>query len=180
MERGSCCLGLLPCSSTQNMALCSAHESLWHCEQNWRWGVGVGGRSAGQQRVAGRGAAGCQSSHCSQAHKHERGHTHASKYKCLTKKINNSFWRCSSKSVTRTEMLQGRNYSHCKKLSVWEINGHEWTRLDWTQKPNLPQHCSDDCPRHQPSQAQVQSEKASSHSCSHTQTYTWGFHSHHS
>ena len=38
MERGSCCLGLSPCSSTQNMALCSAHESLWHRQQRWVWG----------------------------------------------------------------------------------------------------------------------------------------------
>ena len=38
MERGSCCLGLPPCSSTQNAVLCSTHESLWHHELSWRWG----------------------------------------------------------------------------------------------------------------------------------------------
>lgn len=42
MKRGSCCLGLPPCSSTQNMALCGAHESLWHCEQSEVEGGGSG------------------------------------------------------------------------------------------------------------------------------------------
>lgn len=34
IERASCCLGLPPCSSTQNTALCSAHGCLWHGEQS--------------------------------------------------------------------------------------------------------------------------------------------------
>lgn len=132
--------------------------------------MGVGGGSAGQQRVAGRGAAGCQSAHCSQAHGHERGHTRASKYECLLKK-QVSASDDGAQICDEDRMPQGRNY-HCIKLrTVWLISGHEWTKLNWTQKPSLPQHCSDDRPRHQPSQAQVQSEKASSHSCSHTNVY---------
>lgn len=47
-----------------------------------------------------------------------------------------------------------------------DVNGHLWK-----QKPTLPQHCSDDRPCHQPSKSQVQPEKASSHSCSHTETF---------
>lgn len=41
--------------------------------------------------------------------------------------------------------------------------------MDTREAEALPQHRSDDCPSHQPSKAQVQSEKASSHSCSHTE-----------
>lgn len=40
MQRRSCCAGLAPCSTTQNMALCSTHESFWHARNRgggWGW-----------------------------------------------------------------------------------------------------------------------------------------------
>lgn len=40
MQRRSCCAGLAPCSTTQNMALCSAHESFWRTRNRgggWGW-----------------------------------------------------------------------------------------------------------------------------------------------
>lgn len=40
MERGSCGLGLPPCSHTHNTALCGAHESLWHQVKSQEWGMG--------------------------------------------------------------------------------------------------------------------------------------------
>lgn len=84
MERGSCCLGLSPSSSTQNMALCGAHESLWHPAQSWRWGWGV---QLGDRGLLG----GAQlAARVLTALKHTRvnadTHTSVSKYACLFKK----------------------------------------------------------------------------------------------
>lgn len=81
-ERGSCFTGPSPCSSTQNMPHCSAHVSLLHARNGEGGGLGEEGGSAGGQRVAGKGAAGCQSVQCCQAHRHEHA-THTSKYACL-------------------------------------------------------------------------------------------------
>lgn len=40
MQRGSCCAGPPPCSATQNMARCGAHESLWRARNGGVvWGV---------------------------------------------------------------------------------------------------------------------------------------------
>lgn len=50
-ERGSCCTGLSPCSSTQNMPLCSAHVSLLHARK--------GGGGLGKERGFSWGTEGC-------------------------------------------------------------------------------------------------------------------------
>lgn len=70
MERGSCCLGLPPCSSTQNMALCRAHESLW---QRGREGVQLGDRGAlGGTQLAARVLADVEHTGTNMEHTHTR------------------------------------------------------------------------------------------------------------
>lgn len=165
MERGSCCLGLPPCSSTQNMALCSAHESLWHCELSWRWGWGFSWATEGCWE--GRSWL-PECSLLSSTEAWTWTHTRADMQTRLFKsfwRVNSNLWRGPRRFRELTTLVAVEGW--CVGLLQWsmDVNRHLWER-----KPTLPQHCSDDCPSHQPAQAQVQSEEASSHSCSHTHT----------
>lgn len=162
----ACLLALVP-----KTLLSAAHMS-----PSGTTGEGKGGEwvQLGDRGLLEGAAAACQSAHWCRSHSENVEHTNE-QMSASVKKIN-GFVKSNQQvcDVEREVSLQtGHEVMQKKKKKRWWAGPLQWSICMWSDtcgSRSLPQHCANDRPRHETSETQVQSEKASGHSWN-TQTH---------